>query len=121
MEWRSDVALSTATCAGPPVDGWGSRGFGAAQVAVDNATSDRHSIVEVFADDRQGLLYEITHELFELGLSINSARISTRLDQIVDVFYVTGRQGGRKIPDDRVEAVRSRLLDVIRPKSPVPA
>ncbi|HYE98852.1 MAG TPA: HD domain-containing protein, partial [Planctomycetota bacterium] len=86
---------------------------GPAQVAVDNATSDRYTVIEVFADDRQGLLYEITHALFEMGLSIASAKISTRLDQVVDVFYVSDRQGG-KIPDgEAAERVRRRVLEVV--------
>ena len=89
---------------------------GPPQVLVDNATSERSTIVEVFADDRLGLLYEITHALFELGLSITSARISTRLDQVVDVFYVTERNDGGKVADgERAEEVRRRVLEVVRP------
>ncbi|MBI3810042.1 MAG: hypothetical protein HY284_06260, partial [Nitrospirae bacterium] len=64
-------------------------------VQVDNETSDRYTIIDVFADDRQGLLYVITRAIFDLGLSVHAARISTRLDQVVDVFYVTDRAGGK--------------------------
>ena len=64
-------------------------------VQVDNETSDRYTIIDVFADDRQGLLYVITRAMFNLGLSIHAARISTKLDQAVDVFYVTDRAGGK--------------------------
>ena len=51
------------------------------------------TIIDVFADDRQGLLYVITHAMFQLGLSVHAARISTRLDQVADVFYVTDQHG----------------------------
>jgi [protein-PII] uridylyltransferase len=64
-------------------------------VQVDNETSDRYTIIDVFADDRQGLLYVITRAIFDLGLSVHAARISTRLDQVVDVFYVTDKAGGK--------------------------
>ena len=64
-------------------------------VQVDNETSDRYTIIDVFADDRQGLLYVITRAIFNLGLSVHAARISTKLDQVVDVFYVTDRTGGK--------------------------
>jgi [protein-PII] uridylyltransferase len=88
---------------------------GPPQVHLDNATSDRFTIVELFADDRLGLLYEVTHVLFEMGLSIASAKISTRLDQVVDVFYVTEAKGGGKLSDEaRVEEARRRLLEVVR-------
>ncbi len=42
------------------------------------------------------------------------AKIGTYLDQVVDVFYVTDREG-RKIQDQaRLEAIRRRLLEVIQ-------
>ncbi|HXG62946.1 MAG TPA: [protein-PII] uridylyltransferase [Planctomycetota bacterium] len=86
---------------------------GSTQVEIDNASSDRYTIVEVFADDRLGLLYTIARTLFEMGLSISSAKISTRLDQVVDVFYVTDRQGAKLTDGERSEAVRRRLLEVL--------
>ena len=64
-------------------------------VQVDNDSSERYTIIDVFADDRQGLLYVITRAIFDLGLSVHAARISTRLDQVVDVFYVTDQAGGK--------------------------
>jgi [protein-PII] uridylyltransferase len=67
-------------------------------VQVDIETSDRYTIIDVFADDRQGILYVITRAIFDLGLSVHAARISTKLDQIVDVFYVTD-QAGNKVDD----------------------
>lgn len=82
-------------------------------VQVDNETSDRFTILDVFADDRQGLLYVITHAMFKLGLSVHAARISTRLDQVADVFYVTDRQG-RKINDQELlETIRGRIKDEV--------
>ncbi|TLY43744.1 MAG: [protein-PII] uridylyltransferase [Nitrospirae bacterium] len=67
-------------------------------VQVDNDSSVRYTIIDVFADDRQGLLYVITRAIFDLSLSVHAARIATRLDQVVDVFYVTD-QGAGKIDD----------------------
>ena len=63
------------------------------EVRIDNETSDRYTILDVFADDRQGLLYVITNAIFQLGLSVHASRISTRLDQVADVFYVTDASG----------------------------
>jgi [protein-PII] uridylyltransferase len=79
------------------------------EVRLDNETSDRFTIIDVFADDRQGLLYVITNAIFRLNLSVHAARISTRLDQVADVFYVTDLQG-RKIEDHaRLEAIRAAV------------
>jgi [protein-PII] uridylyltransferase len=79
----------------------------ATEVRIDNETSDGFTIIDVFADDRQGLLYVITNAIFQLGVSIHAARISTRLDQVADVFYVTDRYG--KKLDDHGELERLRM------------
>jgi [protein-PII] uridylyltransferase len=91
------------------------------QVEIDNTTADQATILEVFADDRPGLLYTVARTLLELDLSIRSAKISTSLDQVADAFYVTDK-GGAKVEDQaRLDAIRKRLLDVIPSGQPVTA
>ncbi|MGB0911145.1 MAG: [protein-PII] uridylyltransferase [Nitrospirales bacterium] len=70
------------------------------EVKIDNDSSDRNTVIEVFADDKQGLLFIIARALVGLGLSIHSARIGTRLDQTADVFYVTADK--KKIESSKV-------------------
>jgi [protein-PII] uridylyltransferase len=83
------------------------------RVRTDNSTSATHTIFDIFAVDRPGLLYAVTRTLFEAGLSVSRARIATYLDQVVDVFYVTD-QSGNKIEDEaRLAQIRDRLLEVI--------
>ncbi|MGE0606584.1 MAG: [protein-PII] uridylyltransferase [Pirellulales bacterium] len=83
------------------------------QVRIDNSTSDRCTIIDIFTADRRGLLYTITRKLFDLGLSVSVAKIGTYLDQVVDVFYVTDREGEKIENDDQLEQIRSRLLEEI--------
>lgn len=83
------------------------------QVRIDNSTSDRFTILDIFAADRMGLLYAITRTLFQLGLSVSVARIGTYLDQVVDVFYVTERSGRKIDGETRLHEVRDRLLEAI--------
>ena len=59
------------------------------EVQIDNTSSDQYTVIEVFADDKQGLLFIIARALAALGLSIHSARIGARLDQAADIFHVT--------------------------------
>ena len=79
------------------------------EIKIDNETSDQYTIIDVFADDRQGLLYVLARTLFLLGLSIHAARIATRLDQIVDVFYVTGANGLKVEASEACELIRQTL------------
>jgi [protein-PII] uridylyltransferase len=85
----------------------------ATEVRIDNETSDGFTIVDVFADDRQGLLYVMTNAIFQLGLSIHAARISTRLDQVADVFYVTDQRGKKLDDHDQLERLRTGVEKAI--------
>jgi [protein-PII] uridylyltransferase len=78
-------------------------------VAIDNASSDTSTIVEVFATDAPGLLYRIASTLFDAGLSVRSAKVGTYLDQVVDGFHVTDQTGGKIVDVERLERVRKAL------------
>jgi [protein-PII] uridylyltransferase len=83
------------------------------RVKVDNNSSDRYTILDIFAHDRVGLLYTITRKLFELGLSVSRAKIATHLDQVVDVFYITN-EAGRKIEDEaEIGEIRRQIREAI--------
>jgi [protein-PII] uridylyltransferase len=82
-------------------------------VRIDNNTADRFTIIDVFALDRMGLLYTITRQLFDLGLSVHKAKIGTHLDQVVDVFYVTDFQGHKIWDERRLDEIRTTLLATI--------
>jgi len=83
------------------------------QVRVDTSTSDRFTILDIFASDRRGLLYAITRRLFELRLSVHRAKIGTRMAQVVDVFYVTAWDGQKVVDAATLEEIRRRLLEEI--------
>jgi [protein-PII] uridylyltransferase len=78
-------------------------------VQVDNDTSDQYTIIDVFADDRQGLLYVSSRAILDLGLSVHSSRISTKLDQVVDVFYVTDQAAAKVQDTGRCEIIRETI------------
>jgi [protein-PII] uridylyltransferase len=81
------------------------------RVTIDNESSDRCTVIDIFALDKPGLLYAIARTLYDLELSLVLAKISTHFDQVVDVFYVTGADG-RKIRDShRLRAMRAALLE----------
>jgi [protein-PII] uridylyltransferase len=86
------------------------------RVAIDNSTSQEYTILDVFTHDRIGLLYTMTRTLYELGVSVSIAKISTYLDQVVDVFYVTDNEG-QKIEDEAyLGEIRGRLLQALQPR-----
>jgi [protein-PII] uridylyltransferase len=72
------------------------------EVKVDNETSDFFTLIEVFAEDRIGLLHQITRTLFNLGLDIRIAKIATKKGRVADVFYVKDLAGEKIMEADRV-------------------
>jgi len=97
--WSSDAQQRVANLSQLPT-----------RVRTDNNTSDKYTVLEVFTADRRGLLYTITRTLFELELSVWIAKISTYLDQVVDVFYVTDKKGKKIDSTARLNEYRTRLL-----------
>ena len=84
------------------------------RVSIDNNTSPRSTIIDVFAHDRPGLLYTATRTIFQLGLSVILAKIATHLDQVVDVFYVTDANGEKIEDGDRLRHIREHLFETIQ-------
>jgi len=83
----------------------------ATEVTIDNRTSEEYTVIDVFTQDRVGLLFAITYTLFELGLRIHLARISTNADQALDVFYVSDREGNKITDIARMRDLREKLIE----------
>jgi [protein-PII] uridylyltransferase len=79
------------------------------RVVVDNESSDRFTVIDVFAHDRPGLLYAITRALYEQKLSVVLAKIATHFDQVLDVFFVTETNGLKVHDGERLKAIRELL------------
>ena len=87
----------------------------APQIVINNALSDRFTVIEVAGLDRPGLLYELTSTLSNLNLDITSAHITTYGEKAVDVFYVTDLTGKKVTSESRHRAIRRRLEGVLAP------
>ncbi len=102
--WGADQDVAAARLTNLPND-----------VRIDTNLSRECLIVEVFTVDRRGLLYELARALHELKLVIRFAKIGTYLDQVVDVFYVAERDGGKPDGEERFAEIRATLMAVISP------
>jgi [protein-PII] uridylyltransferase len=84
------------------------------EVVVDDRASPRHTVVEVFAKDRPGLLYSLARALHGLGLSIALSKINTEGTKVADVFYVNELDGSKVAPGQRFKDIREALLEAAR-------
>jgi [protein-PII] uridylyltransferase len=83
-------------------------------VTIENDESDFYTIIDVSANDRLGLLYDLTRTLAAHDLEIYVSKATTVLDQIADTFYVKdAREGAYKklVDPPRIDALRAALLE----------
>ncbi|HEY2071321.1 MAG TPA: [protein-PII] uridylyltransferase [Rhizomicrobium sp.] len=80
------------------------------RMGFDNEASTNATVLEVEGLDRQGLLYDVTHAIFESGLSISSAIIATYGERAIDVFYVRDGFGHKIQHPERLKSVEARVM-----------
>ena len=80
------------------------------QVRFDNSSSEHSTIITIFAYDRTGLLYDISKILADFQLDLQVAKVSTHLDQVVDVFYVVDSDGNKITESTFLYTLRQALL-----------
>jgi [protein-PII] uridylyltransferase len=81
------------------------------RIRFNNTTNRYNTVLEVEAEDRPGLLHDISSELTNRGCNIEVAMIATHGKKAVDVFYVTF--GGSKLDVEQQELLQNALLNRI--------
>ena len=83
------------------------------RVKIDNEISNFFTIIEVFSYDFPGLLFSITDVLYKNGLDIWIAKISTKVDQVVDVFYVRDIDGQKIDSPEKVSQIKAAIEEIV--------
>ncbi|MGD9132229.1 MAG: [protein-PII] uridylyltransferase [Desulfobacterales bacterium] len=81
------------------------------QVTVDNVSSSFFTIIEVFTYDFPGLLFSVADALYRCDLNIWVAKIATKADQVVDVFYVRDINGQKVDLPDQVASIKAAIMN----------
>jgi len=85
--------------------------FSPPRVRVHNDVSTRYTVIDVFATDYTGLLYDITSVLASFDIDIHTARIGTDEDQVADAFYVQGPDGGKIEDETEIKKLKRAIID----------
>lgn len=83
------------------------------RIVVDNKSSSFFTIIEVFTYDFPGLLFKITDALFRCNLDIRIAKIATKIDQVVDVFYVRDFEGQKVDSKEQANKIKETIEQVL--------
>jgi [protein-PII] uridylyltransferase len=82
-----------------------------AAVNFDDAASAHSTLLEIVAQDRAGLLYDMGAALARLDCNIEVALIDTEGQKAIDVFYLTSR--GKKLDPQKQDVLREVLQGTI--------
>ncbi len=81
------------------------------QVRIDNNTSSFFTIVEVLTYDFPGLLFAVTNALYRSGVNVNVAMVGSKVDQVIDIFYVRNMTGDQKIEkDEELKGIEKTIM-----------
>ncbi|MDD2851961.1 MAG: [protein-PII] uridylyltransferase [Desulfuromonadaceae bacterium] len=85
----------------------------ATKVEIDNEVSEEYTVIDILTHDKIGLLYLITSTLAEMGLYIGVSKISTKVDQVADVFYVRDIFAHKITAPEKLKDICGRLMTAI--------
>ncbi len=83
-------------------------------VEITNDESDFYTLVDVAANDRLGLLHDLTRVIAEHGYEIYISKAGKVLDQVTDTFYLKDGDGRKIQGEAAIEALRRDLLAALR-------
>jgi [protein-PII] uridylyltransferase len=79
------------------------------RVVLNNDASDSATLIEIVAEDRAGLLYDLARAISDAGCDIEVVLIDTEAHKALDVFYVTSNGG--KLDEALQDRLKSSLID----------
>lgn len=83
------------------------------EVVINEEASDFYTVIEVYTWDRPGVLHVITRTLYENGVSIQLAKISTPGAQVADIFYVTDMSNNKLMDENLHAKLKADLLNCL--------
>jgi [protein-PII] uridylyltransferase len=83
------------------------------EIELDNEVSERFTVLDVYTQDRTGVLHVITRTLSRLGLDIVLSKVATEGDRVADVFYVRGPDGAKVTGELELERIRVSLTEAL--------
>ena len=85
----------------------------AGRVSFNSEASASATLIEIVAEDRPGLLYDVASVISSSGGNIEVVLIDTQAHKAIDVFYVTA--AGRKLDPQKQQAIGDALRKVCQP------
>jgi [protein-PII] uridylyltransferase len=89
------------------------RARAASRVSFDNHACPTATLIQMVAQDRPGLLYDVASAISKRGANIEVVLVDTEAKKAIDVFYVT--KAGSKLADHEAKDLSTAISAVINP------
>ncbi len=83
-------------------------------ILFDTDNSPNRTIIDIQAEDRVGLLYDISQALAALNVNLSLAKISTDKGAAIDSFYASEKNGDKILDPERQRAIKHKLRQAIQ-------
>jgi [protein-PII] uridylyltransferase len=83
------------------------------RVEIDQDVSPYYTVIDIYADDRIGLLYDLAQVMRRLNLYVEVSKISTKVDQVSDAFYVQDIFGHKINERGKARSIKQSLQEAL--------
>ncbi len=87
----------------------------ATRVQFDNEASPTATLIELIAQDRPGLLYDVASVISKRGANIEVVLVDTEAKKALDVFYLT--KAGQRLTDEEAADLANAIKAVVGPSA----
>ncbi|UCF85276.1 MAG: [protein-PII] uridylyltransferase [Desulfobacteraceae bacterium] len=86
----------------------------AKKIEINNEISDFFTFIEVSTGVKVGLLYELTEQIFSMGLDIRFGKFNRDKEKMTGVFYVRDSSGQKIQGEGQLEEIKQGILSVLK-------
>jgi [protein-PII] uridylyltransferase len=84
-------------------------------VSIDNEASPAATLIQMVAQDRPGLLHDVSAVISRRGANIEVVLVTTEAKKAIDVFYIT--KAGAKLNDREAQELANAISAVLNPSA----
>jgi [protein-PII] uridylyltransferase len=84
------------------------------KIKIDNKISSYFTIIEVITYNLPGVLFSITDAIFRCELDIWTAKIASKKDQVMDIFYIREFSGQKLWSEEKIKKVKETIDNALK-------
>lgn len=84
------------------------------KIVFDNKISSLYTVIDVYTEDKVGLLYDLLTVFEKMYINVVKAKISTDVDRVVDSFYIIDENRNKIVDDTEITGIKNNLMEMLK-------